>query len=646
MPNKIQVDLRDKHRALLTEVLPYELPLWFHNYNFYNLAKNKKFESYKNISGIKPQNNTFIPLSYRISRGESASPRELSIMHPFSQLKVCDFYHDFDEIIEYFCSKSSHSLRYPYRRARQFYDKSEFDSKRNIKIDVDGHESITASSYFKYKKYAFLYAFFESYEYHQLEKRFQHMLQVDIAKCFPSIYTHSISWAVKAKKFAKENLHDKSSFDAKFDDLMQTSNYRETNGIIIGPEVSRIFSEVILQRIDLDVVKIMDERQYLLGKDYQFKRYVDDYFIFYNNPAVKKEFFKSLEESLLFYKLYLNEAKTKDFSRPFTTSITLAKNRLKEEVDKVYSERYCYSSTGENRTAIVIKCSYSSSKANKAIRDLKNSFSNYAVSYQSISNYLISSLEKKINVHLKKLESLPADEDFLGYANWLLVDIDVLFFVHAMDIRIRPTDLIARIAVDILSKISAFPADFKILIHQKIFDQVRQAIDIFCHNSKNINGIETLNLLLILTKLPSEHALPEAILKKYFIILTKDGSDTFSDGLYFLWVTFMLYIVDNDDYKNFRACLTQKAEQFLTSHADNFKSTGFFLFFFDFLSCPYIDRPIKNRVLKYAKEHINDSFSEDKCKSEVYNQDFIVSWRDPDFLNNSLAKKKFIFPYE
>lgn len=644
MQNKIQVDLRDKYRTLLTDVLPYELPLWFHNYNFYNLVKTNKLGVYRNISGIALKHNTFIPLSYRISRGESTSPRELSIMHPFAQLKVCDFYHDFDEIIEYFCSKSSHSLRYPYRRARKFYGKSEFDSEKNIKIDVDGHESITASSYFKYKKYAFLYAFFESYEYHQLEKRFQHMLQVDITKCFPSIYTHSISWAVKTKKFAKENLHNKNSFDVRFDDLMQTSNYRETNGIIIGPEVSRIFSEVILQKIDLDIVEIMNKKQHLLGKDYQFKRYVDDFFIFYNNSEVKKDFFKSLEESLLFYKLYLNEAKTKAFSRPFTTPITLAKNRLKEEVDKIYSERY--SDTIGHNTTTIIKCFYASSKANKSIRNLKNSFSYYDVSYQSISNYLISSLEKKINIHLKKLESLPADEDFLGYANWLLVDIDVLFFVHAMDIRIRPTDLIARIAVGILSKISCFPTDFKSLIYQKIFDQVRQAIDIFCHNSKNINGVETLNLLLILTKLPREYALPEDVLKKYFCILSENKTEDFSDGLYFLWVTFMLYIADNGDYINFKDHLIQIAESFLIRHADNFKSTEFFLFFFDFLSCPYIDKSIKNRVLKHAKENICSNFNEDICKAEVYNQDFIVSWRDPEFLKNSLEKKKFTFPYE
>ena len=39
MSNKIKVNLSDKYRVLLTEVLPYELPLWFTNYNLYKISK-------------------------------------------------------------------------------------------------------------------------------------------------------------------------------------------------------------------------------------------------------------------------------------------------------------------------------------------------------------------------------------------------------------------------------------------------------------------------------------------------------------------------------------------------------------------------------------------------------------------------------
>ena len=37
---KIKIDIRDKYRVLLTEVLPYETPFFFSNEGFYNYCKN------------------------------------------------------------------------------------------------------------------------------------------------------------------------------------------------------------------------------------------------------------------------------------------------------------------------------------------------------------------------------------------------------------------------------------------------------------------------------------------------------------------------------------------------------------------------------------------------------------------------------
>ncbi|MEX9864135.1 RNA-directed DNA polymerase, partial [Providencia manganoxydans] len=198
---------------------------------------------------------SYIPLDYLISRGGNKSCRSISIMQPAAQLKVCKFYEEYGDLIEYYCTKSKHSLRYPYRKTTKFYRKTQQSSKVTDGVEGEHEDRIVSSSYFKYKTYPFLYRFFESYEYHRLEKKFHSMLQVDVSKCFPSIYTHSIGWAVKNKRLAKAKT--KGSFDSEFDNLMQLTNYRETNGILIGPEVSTIFSEVILQRIDLNLIDKM-----------------------------------------------------------------------------------------------------------------------------------------------------------------------------------------------------------------------------------------------------------------------------------------------------------------------------------------------------------------------------------------------------
>lgn len=115
----------------------------------------------------------------------------------------------------------------------------------------------------------------------RLEQKFHFMMNMDIASCFYHIYTHSIAWAIKGKECAKNNI-DAISFETTFDKLMQRSNYNETNGILVGPEVSRIFAEIIFQRIDLNVLNILREKNLKLGSDYEIRRYVDDHFIFAN----------------------------------------------------------------------------------------------------------------------------------------------------------------------------------------------------------------------------------------------------------------------------------------------------------------------------------------------------------------------------
>lgn len=227
MPKIIKVNTNDKYRALLTDVLPYELPLWYSNFTMYERFHNKTHrDAYIKISGLGFENNAgkYIPLNYVISRGGNKSPRSISIMHPAAQLKVCEFYEEYGDLIEYYCTKSKYSLRHPYRKTTKFYGKRQQGSKVCDGVEPESEERIVSSSYFKYRTYPFLYRFFESYEYHRLEKKFHSMLQVDISKCFPSIYTHSIGWAVKSKRLAKAKV--KGSFDGEFDNLMQLTNYR------------------------------------------------------------------------------------------------------------------------------------------------------------------------------------------------------------------------------------------------------------------------------------------------------------------------------------------------------------------------------------------------------------------------------------
>ena len=70
---------------------------------------------------------------------------------------------------------------------------------------------------------------------------------------------------------------------------MKSSFNGNTHGIVIGPEFSRIFAEILLQSIDVKVKnKLLSYKSsnyihgIVEGVHYTIKRYVDDYFLFYN----------------------------------------------------------------------------------------------------------------------------------------------------------------------------------------------------------------------------------------------------------------------------------------------------------------------------------------------------------------------------
>ena len=119
---------------------------------------------------------------------------------------------------------------------------------------------------------------------------------------------------------------------------MQEANYNETNGIIVGPEISRIFAEIILQRIDRDVFELLKEDGLEFGVDYVVKRYVDDYFVFANDHNLIDKIYNLFQERLEKYKLYVNESKNEKLDVPFITGITIAKNELNSLIDEIFSD--------------------------------------------------------------------------------------------------------------------------------------------------------------------------------------------------------------------------------------------------------------------------------------------------------------------
>lgn len=173
--NKVRIRKNDEYRALLTETLPYEVPMLFSNEGLYLAAKDKLINKLKDVHGLDIfKSQPTIPYKYKI-RKNSFESRGLAIMHPAQQLETGIFYSQYDHLIVGLCQRSPFSLRAPASIASYYVERDRSSgnaSSKDIQIDADGFESIpnTGTSYFAYKKFPFLFRFYDSLEFLRLEK--------------------------------------------------------------------------------------------------------------------------------------------------------------------------------------------------------------------------------------------------------------------------------------------------------------------------------------------------------------------------------------------------------------------------------------------------------------------------------------------
>lgn len=128
----------------------------------------------------------------------------------------------------------------------------------------------------------------------------------DISQFFPSIYTHSISWAIEGKEKAKGKAvrNDKLLLSNRLDELCRYTQQNQTIGIPIGPDTSHVISEIVAVALD----KIIKEK---LGYWPLGFRHVDDFCLYFDNEYEASKALSILIEVLSIYELKPNIQKTK-----------------------------------------------------------------------------------------------------------------------------------------------------------------------------------------------------------------------------------------------------------------------------------------------------------------------------------------------
>ena len=434
------------------------MPLIFSNTQFYNSlcerVNGKDLASA--IDKIRPRLKRFtIPYSYAI-RKDGSSWRSLGIMHPLHQLNVCSFYENYRSTMLFCCSRSKFSIRYPYTPSPIHVESIKTateDADEGNEVDVEPTfaegDAPIVRSYYQYRGYSIAGRFFESREFIRLEKRFSCLRRLDVSRCFDSIYTHTVAWAVKGKRIAKAAADaGSSSFEESLDKLMQHMNYNETNGILVGPEVSRIFAEIILQDIDADLLSLLSSRGYEYAWDFDVRRYVDDYFIYANSPFVLDKIEELLKGFLEKYKLWVNESKREDSGRPFITPISVARRELRLEFRKL------------STVLRSLQPSADKDEIGRRVRELRDDIGEMrlivarsGVRFNTVSGWLLGSIKASIK-RLAELQPNWKQNDLDGqFSSIITALLELAFYIVSLDLRVQTTFSLGQIILLLMPSI-------------------------------------------------------------------------------------------------------------------------------------------------------------------------------------------------
>ena len=103
------------------------------------------------------------------------------------------------------------------------------------------------------------------------------ILNLDLNRFYGSVYTHSIPWAVLGKEEGKRQYRARTlrgHWSDTLDILVRGCNQAQTIGLPIGPDTSRIVSEIILSRVDAELTAtgsgLHSTQIYHAIDDYQF----------------------------------------------------------------------------------------------------------------------------------------------------------------------------------------------------------------------------------------------------------------------------------------------------------------------------------------------------------------------------------------
>lgn len=207
--------------------------------------------------------------------------------------------------------------------------------------------------------------------------RYSYCIKVDVANCYGSIYTHTITWALHGKEEAKNNKQNKRLLGNIIDFKIQSLQNGQTNGIPQGSVIFDFIAEIVLGYSDF----ILSDRIKKIN-DYQIIRYRDDYRIFTNSKETAEQIVRNLSDVLSDLNMHFNEKKTElttDIIGSAVKSDKLYWNSKKNNICTKYKKQVEYHLGMQKHLLEIYKLSKlypNSGSVKKALSEFLNRISN------------------------------------------------------------------------------------------------------------------------------------------------------------------------------------------------------------------------------------------------------------------------------
>lgn len=338
---------RNKLDYILTDLLPVEISELFSFSQFYSFLLRKENQKIletliQEIKQKKAQSNSRMfedgwstkPLKYKILKGTDTM-REMSVIQPFSALNLFLFIECYQkDILNYFEKHHDFSIRYHKKNTDLYYKAksrqiTQYFQSQSVRVGRGVIQQ--AGNYFKIAPFQSINSFADSRVWRMCNFKYKYYAKLDYKACFDSIYTHAFTWIIERNVVDAKNARNSHLF-VTIDRILQNINGRSSNGIVVGPEFSRMMAEVLLQHIDSEISISLSKENIVYDVDYVTFRYVDDIFLFANQPQVIEQILSKYKTIGERYLLRLNELKLTRGSTPCLPKEWLEKTRQLSDI--------------------------------------------------------------------------------------------------------------------------------------------------------------------------------------------------------------------------------------------------------------------------------------------------------------------------